>query len=566
MKCMDIVRNTLDYVDHKMPKKMKKKYEDHVKKCDQCRYVSDLIRANYDSSLKAETIPDYKDTVMACVHISKEQRQISRPLVSWKRKAVLLTLLAILALGIHGSAKGVLQGIEILMGRIRPSAEYIPLLEKAAGESFESLFPTVDRSKYEKIDGLFAQVQDKVWKDLKRLKAGQYIETAYNEVQEGFFVKAAKLSTGQPVILYGLEDGAVTGLGEFKNTYNHDENTVNRVIAAGNFIAVPNYLPQGYQFSAISTYDGRVDTIFYKDDNGNILAIEQKSHADVSLDGKRADVSFVGGYEALWIEDQSEETRELLIYLGENVDKKVLRISANRLDRDEIIKVASGLEWHNLDSNVMTKENFFKEVKEPLVLDLYEEIAAKEKEGVRIYELDVVNTKFDSANIRFGRNDAGPGGWYMIDYRGLSYDQVKHRINYPMLADPTWQDQYELKYIHIAGRPYEEAKEVTFVFKQKDQVYTEFLITAKGLPKEYEKYTLWDLVLLTYMESPKAKIVYDQNNRPYIVRSKETDDIQVLLSVIELEDRYVMYEMMLASEYFKGSTIEDAVNRFEIIQ
>lgn len=28
MKCMDIVRNTLDYVDHKMPKKMKKKYED----------------------------------------------------------------------------------------------------------------------------------------------------------------------------------------------------------------------------------------------------------------------------------------------------------------------------------------------------------------------------------------------------------------------------------------------------------------------------------------------------------------------------------------------------------
>src|SRR5690606_33995517 len=102
----------------------------------------------------------------------------------------------------------------------------------------------------------------------------------------------------------------------------------------------------------------------------------------------------------------SSNFRYLHIFMGENMDKKVVTLSAhNSIHEEEFFNIAQSLVFYNRESNKMTIDNYFREVRDPRVMAVAEEILDKETAGIKLFEIDIEGKKGSQERIKINKND-----------------------------------------------------------------------------------------------------------------------------------------------------------------
>ena len=180
-----------------------------------------------------------------------------------------------------------------------------------------------------------------------------------------------------------------------------------------------------------------------------------------------------------------------------------------------------------------------------------------------MFEIYASGKKGDKEIVRFDKNDAGPGGWCMVNYMGMSYEGVKQYLNYPLIFDKTLFNRFKLDGAAVSFRPYQEVKTVNYALRPNDNIKRTVFIEAKGLPMEYKRYTKLDILMMKYLSTNDTKILNDDKGQNYVLRQMQNEI--VIETIEEIEGRYVSYTLNLPNELYKNMKYEDIINNIDFI-
>ena len=214
---------------------------------------------------------------------------------------------------------------------------------------------------------------------------------------------------------------------------------------------------------------------------------------------------------------------------------------------------------------MLNKENYFKEIKDKRLVRIFDEVINRENAGDKMFEIYVSGEKGDKEIVKFSKNDAGPGGWCMVNYMGLSYEDVKQNMNYPLVFDKESLGKYRLEGAAVSFRPFNEVKRVNYALSpDSGNIYQSAFVEARGLPMEYMRYTELDYLMMRYISTDDTKIISDSKGQYYAVRLLK-DEI-IIETIKEIEDRYVSYTINLPIELYADLEYKDIINSLDIIE
>ncbi|MFP4383733.1 MAG: hypothetical protein ACLFSE_06775 [Spirochaetia bacterium] len=167
------------------------------------------------------------------------------------------------------------------------------------------------------------------------------------------------------------------------------------------------------------------------------------------------------------------------------------------MGESELTRIAEGLRFHNIDNNSMSKLSYLAEVKDERVLEAWETIAAKEQAEAGVFSLSLDGT----AEARFSKTDAGPGGWCSISYMNGDYPEVKPYLNYPVMMYESVYSAFKLASASVSFRPYQERKTVRYSLGRKKSgteaaehsLPERISVQAHGLPREAARFPKEDM-------------------------------------------------------------------------
>ena len=214
---------------------------------------------------------------------------------------------------------------------------------------------------------------------------------------------------------------------------------------------------------------------------------------------------------------------------------------------------------------MLNKENYFKEIKDKRLVRIFDEVINREKAGDKMFEIYVSGEKGDKEIVKFSKNDAGPGGWCMVNYMGLSYENVKQNMNYPLVFDKESLVKYKLEGAAVSFRPFNEVKRVNYALSpDSGNIYQSAFVEARGLPMEYKRYTKLDYLMIRYFSDDDTKIISDDKGQHYAIKPFQNKII--IETVKEIESRYVSYTINLPIELYEDLEYEDIINNLDIIE
>jgi len=89
-------------------------------------------------------------------------------------------------------------------------------------------------------------------------------------------------------------------------------------------------------------------------------------------------------------------------------------------------------------------------------------------------------------------------------------------------------------------------------------------VEAKGLPLEYKRYTIPDILMMKYSSAGDSKIVNDHKGQYYILR--KTQNELIIETIKEIEEIYVSYTIYLPDGLYGDTNYEDIINNIDIIE
>lgn len=566
MLCNENLSQSISYIEKQLNKNNAKRFEKHLKKCEKCKRQFDIIALNYDSTLNGDTIPNLKADIINGINHYKYLRDNSRLLT---RKWAVAAAVLVLVLGVSANAKSIYKSLEEVLKSMKPTNEYMEHMKRAAGETGSDTVIPKPNSSYKECDSMFSKVEREVFEKGNQMLPGEFVEKLYPELHEGFYVKLYKLSNGKLSIAYGIKNGVKLGIGEHDSIFivgsNSNENMIQQTIDNRNFIAVPDYLPGNYSFKNIVTSDGRVQRICFSDKNDNDISISYETYIDYSLEEFKTSLVIINEKQAIYHETEAGR-RVLHLYIGDNMDKKIISLSTQSISKEELFNIANSLVFHNVENNLLNKENYFKEIKDERLVRIFDEVINREKAGDKMFEIYVSGEKGDKEIVKLSKNDAGPDGWCMVNYMGFSsYEDVKQNMNYPLIFDKESLDKYKLEGATVFFRPFNEVKRVNYVLSpDSGNIYQSAFVEARGLPIEYMRYTVLDYLMMRYISTDDTKIISDSKGQYYAVRLLK-DEI-IIETIKEIEGRYVSYTINLPIELYADLEYEDIINNLDIIE
>ncbi|MDD4296401.1 MAG: hypothetical protein PHC69_05515, partial [Ruminiclostridium sp.] len=506
MLCNENLSQSISYIEKQLNKNKVKRFEKHLKKCEKCKEQFNIIALNYDSTLNSDTVPSIKADIINGIDHTKYLRSNSRRLV---RKWAVVAAGFILVIGVGANAQSIYKSLEEMIKSIRPTEEYLKHINRAAGiiDSNPSMQEQKSNKLYEECNDMFNKVRDKVYERGNEMSPNEYDEKLYPDLHEDFYVKIYKLSTGELVISYGIKNEVQLRF-DVNCEASTDENMIQQTIDKANFIAMPDYLPQDYSFKSITTSDGRVQRISFFDKHGNSILMSYDSYIDSNLGN--LETSLVTANEMQAIYHETEVERYLYIYLGDNMDKKIISLIANDISKEELLNVANSLIFYNSESNLLTKENYFKEVRDERLVSIFDELITREMSGDKMFDIYISREKGNTEIVKFSKNDAGQGGWCTVNYLGMSYEAVKQNLNYPLMFDRECLGKYEVSNMTVSFRPFTEVKTVRYILKLDfDNTSHRVHVEARGLPMEYKRFTKLDYLMTQYFSNDDTVIIRD---------------------------------------------------------
>ncbi|MEN6313774.1 MAG: hypothetical protein ABFD25_05960 [Clostridiaceae bacterium] len=474
MLCSSIEEYSILYMENDLDTKAREHLARHIEKCDKCRFIFNLIKANYHAE---ENVTNADNMVSGNMldHIDKNRYLITRSRFkpfTWKR-VILVSLICTLFIFATVNAKK---------------------LVKTYGELVNSLFtdsrryfitaPAIlngDLSDEEYVKSVYKKYKTEIDAFADKMKTAEISRLSFNENGKNFKVQIAKGVKGN-FITYGFE-GYGTFQNEFlQNNYMKEEvnsikfATVDELLDAAGLCPVPGYIPKGYGLKYANQVNGNKGStvpeyigLAYEKDKGkylNIILTRNKTIADIaglSEEPENAaglsesgsllrpaavirETLEISGYQAVCSELGKAIT--ISIYLGDSAKLPILKVESACLDKETLIMIVENIKIANSSENEKKADDYFQGIEDERILAFANNFLDEIKAGKTKFSFDV------SQNIKLYKDSENEA--YGILYSNINDDQLKSLI--PINLEEDLIERFEAASLQITGWPYTAQK------------------------------------------------------------------------------------------------------------
>lgn len=505
MICKSIEEYTLRYLENESAAREKHRLERHLHRCGRCRMMFELIKANYHSEEKVseKEIP-LSEKIGVFIDKSRYQAgDVHRRQFSLKKVFIFSIALALLIITV-ANADTIFKTYKELKNAMFVDQKLMNIsgIKNTGTYSDESYVKSV----YEKYE---EAVQAKI----DQMETAENVVLTFDEDGKEFNVQIAKGIKGNFITFW------FDGHTRFNNDFSEDfskllydytldgpekYDSIEELLDSEGFAPVPGYIPDGFNLmGARRLAAGRERTIpqslmlLYRNSDDKSFSIsltkskmvadnigipeELQNAANLFMQQTEQDTPgentgpqqimeemIIDGYQAVYSEGLSYSSamdgtykifKTVSIYLGDAAKLPILRIESSDLDKETILKVASQVEIHNNDKNLIDGNDYFKGIKDEKILAHTDKFLEKVKAGQSEFRLKIDdNTEL----YRHSQNDS-----YYIMYRNVPVDQSQSMIPLAVSLDENILKNIEYADVQILGRPYSSEKSYCLFLTRK---------------------------------------------------------------------------------------------------
>ncbi len=634
MMCNDIPGIIIRKLQNELNVKEKKKLDKHLKKCIECRRKYYFITANYDPSLgtasclaaKESRETDSKliigynqnelihnvmsgiDTYRYNISANRNNAQVSNNMKT-KIRWAFVCLAVIISLSITAFAKPIYKSLTELLGEISINHNYY--LKQATGgiekttpkKKTETEIKDMQKSLAE-ADILYDKYKYKVDEIITEMKPGELRTLNFEGERDDFYVGLGK-GIESKTIIYGIKGNSghirVEGIPtSYRARADSKDMSIEELIHQGYFTPVLEYLPEGYEFSGVGFSKDEISSITYRnnktdenDYNDYISIYLATDRVNIDDDAEKT-LELINGYQAIYMEEEAVGNRfgKFIIYLGDNKRLKVLTLAANlkegSLEKSDLYNMAQNIRYYNEESNEITYNGYFKNVKDTVPQQKLDEFFEKVEKGEKDIRIQLED------DVRLSRKaGSGKSETYYIEYFGNDQGKIKQYSNYPMLMNLEIFKDSMLENLAIIGFGYKWDKEVHFSIKSRESIGanknkssanrlndTIARIDARVLDSRLKLYPVFDVVIDDYVSCMNSEVryeelIFDKNNHPYIVTEAKSTDAKTgketifgryFRTVKETAGDYVHYNITIPYTMLKDMSDQEFIDGLGFIE